>query len=80
MNYRSPPQIRMDCYFSNGNVRAEIPGRDKGWTHAVHTFENNQAILYINGEKRGAGSPRNTPLAIERPARPELFRSRCGAI
>jgi len=30
MSYRSPPQIRMDCYFSNGDVRAEIPGRAKG--------------------------------------------------
>ena len=69
MNYRSPPRIRMDCYFSNGDVQAEIPGRAKGWTHAVHTFEDGQAILYINGVKRGEGNPRDWPLAIERPAR-----------
>jgi len=69
MNYRSPPRIRMDCYFSNGDVRAEIPGRAKGWTHAVHTYEDGQAILYINGEKRGEGDPRHTQMAIERPAR-----------
>ena len=69
MSYRSPPRIRMDCYFSNGDVRAEIPGRAKGWTRAAHTFEEGQAILYINGEKRGAGNPRHTQLAIERPAR-----------
>ena len=69
MAYRSPPRIRMECYFSNGDVRAEIPNRAKGWTHAVHTFEQGQSILYINGEKRGAGNPRAWPLAIERPAR-----------
>ena len=69
MNYRSPPRIRMDCYFSNGDVRAEIPGRAKSWTHAVHTFEDGQAAMYINGEKRGEGNPRHTQLAIERPAR-----------
>ena len=69
MNYRSPPRIRMDCYFSNGDVRAEIPGRAKGWTHAVHTFEDGQSLLYINGEKRGEGNPAHTPMAIERPAR-----------
>ncbi len=69
MNYQSPPQIRMDCYFSNGNVRADIPDRAKGWIHAVHTYEDGQAILYINGEKRGEGSPRHSPLSIERPAR-----------
>lgn len=69
MCYRSPPRIRMDCYFSNGNVRAEIPERTKGWTHAVHTFEDGKSLLYINGQKRGEGSPAHTPLAIERPAR-----------
>lgn len=69
MSYRSPPQIRMDCYFSNGDVRAEIPNRAKGWTHTVHTFEDGQSIMYINGEKRGEGNPRHTQLAIQRPAR-----------
>ena len=69
MSYRSPPRIRMDCYFSNGDVRAEIPNRAKSWTHAVHTFEDGQAIMYINGEKRGEGDPRHTQLAIERPGR-----------
>jgi len=69
MVYQSPPRIRMDCYFSNGDVRGEIPGRATGWTHAVHTFEDGQSVLYINGEKRGAGNPRATPMAIETPAR-----------
>ncbi|MBC8875769.1 MAG: DUF2341 domain-containing protein [Planctomycetes bacterium] len=69
MNYRSPPRIRMDCYFSNGDVRAEIPGRAKGWTHAVHTFEDGQSLLYINGQKRGEGNPAHTQMTIERPAR-----------
>jgi len=69
MIYQSPPQIRMDCYFSSGDVRAEIPGRAKGWIHAVHTYKDGQAVLYINSEKRGEGNPRHTQLAIERPAR-----------
>jgi len=69
MNYQSPPRIRMDCYFSNGDVRVEIPGRATGWIHAVHTFEDGQAIVYINGVKRGEGNARHTQLAIARPAR-----------
>jgi hypothetical protein len=69
MNYGSPPQIRMDCYFSNGNVEAGIPGPTKDWIQAVHTFEDGRSSLYINGEKRGEGNPRSAPLAIERPAR-----------
>jgi hypothetical protein len=69
MLYASPPQIRMDCYFSNGDVRAEIPRRAQGWTQAVHAFEDGQSLLYINGEQRGAGNPAHTPMALERPAR-----------
>lgn len=69
MLYQSPPRVRMDCYFSSADVRAEIPGGGKGWTHAVHTYEDGQAVLYINGEKQGAGNPRAGALAIEKPAR-----------
>ena len=69
MMYQSPPGIRMDCYFSSGDVRAAIPNRAKGWIHAVNTYEDGQSILYINGEKQGAGNPRSGPLAIERPSR-----------
>jgi hypothetical protein len=69
MCYRSPPRIRMDCYFSNGDVRAEIPGRSGEWSHAVHTFKDGQSLLYINGQKRGEGNPAHTQMAIERPAR-----------
>ena len=69
MWYRSPPQIRMDCYFSNGDVRGKIPGRSRDWTHVVHTFAEDQSLLYINGQKQGAGNPAHSQLQIERPAR-----------
>lgn len=69
MIYASPPQIRMDCYFSNGDVRAKIPDGTTGWIHAVHTFQDGQSIVYINGKKRGEGNPKAWPLAIGRPAR-----------
>ena len=69
MWYRSPPRVRMDCYFSNGDVRAEIPSRAKGWTHVVHTFADRQSILYINGQQQGVGNPSHSQLKIERPAR-----------
>lgn len=69
MWYQSPPMIYVDCYFSNGNTRAEIPGRSREWTQAVHTFQNDEARLYLNGEKVVEGNPRATPLNLERPAR-----------
>jgi len=69
MWYTSPPSIRMDCYFSNGGLRAKIDGRPEDWNHVVHTYENDQAIVYINGVKAGMGNPRHTRMNIERPAR-----------
>lgn len=68
MLYQSPPQIRMDCYFSSGNVNAEIPGKSKGWMHVLHTHDGQRSALYINGEKLGEGAPNGGPMAIERPA------------
>jgi hypothetical protein len=69
MSYASPPHIGVDCYFSTGNVKAAIPDGTRGWIHAVHTYDDGQAFLYLNGEKCGAGNPKGDPLAIERPAR-----------
>lgn len=69
MLYRSPPGVRMDCYFSAGDVRADLPVASGGWTHAVYTYEDGQAVLYLNGERCGVGNPRSGALDIERPAR-----------
>lgn len=69
MLYQSPPGIRMDCYFSNGDVRAQIPNRSTDWTHVVNTFENGQATLYINGQKQATGNPRHSQLKIAEQAR-----------
>ena len=70
MVYASPPQVRMDCYMSNGDVRAEIPdGAKGGWIQAVHTFRDGHSTLYINGKKYGEGNPKAWPLSMSRPAR-----------
>ena len=69
LTYQSPAQIRVDCYFSAGNVIAEIPGEAGGWNHVVHTYQDGQAVLYINGEKCGTGNPRGGAMALERPSR-----------
>lgn len=69
MWYQSPPHIYVDCYFSNGNTRATIPDRSRGWTHVVHTFHDGRARLFLNGEKVVDESSRAPSLNIERPAR-----------
>lgn len=69
MQYRSPPHIRMDCYFSDGNVGgvSRVPLGD--WTHVVHTYQEGEAKLYVNGVLDGTNIKQGGPLNIRTPAR-----------
>lgn len=69
MQLRSPPHIRMDCYFSDGNVAGtnRLPLGD--WTHVVHTYRQGESIVYVNGQPDGRNARNGTPLAIKSPAR-----------
>ncbi len=69
MQYRSPPQVLMECYFSDANVRGEITTAMPQWVHTVHTYRQGQSLVYVNGVHVGTGNPRATPLSVERPAR-----------
>ena len=69
MQYRSPPQIRMDCYFSRGGVgsRGRIaPGE---WTHVLHTYDDGEARIYVDGRLEGINSRDGAPMEIHSPAR-----------
>lgn len=69
LQYRSPPRIRADCYFSGGDVASEgrlVPGE---WTHVVHTFEAGEARIYINGRLDGRNAHAGSSMAIKSPAR-----------
>ncbi|MFN0051794.1 MAG: DUF2341 domain-containing protein [Planctomycetales bacterium] len=69
MQFRSPPHIRMDCYFSGGNVES-APGITLGdWTHVVHTYRAGESQVYVNGVHAGANRQKDTPLNIRSPAR-----------
>lgn len=69
MQYRSPLHIRMDCYFSGGNVggASRVPIGD--WTHVVHTYREGEAKLYVNGVLDGTNMAQGGPLNIRTPAR-----------
>ncbi len=69
MQYRSPPHVRMDCYFSGGNVESEAKSPLGEWTQAVHTYEKGEAKLYINGKLAGTNRSQGAPLNIRNPAR-----------
>lgn len=69
MQYRSPPHIQMDCYFSGGNVggASRIPVGE--WTHVIHTYREGETKLYVNGVLDGTNTQQGEPLNIKSPAR-----------
>ena len=69
MQFRSPPHIRMDCYFSGGSVESEsrVPLGD--WTHVVHTYREGESKVYVNGFLGGTNIKQGGPLNIRTPAR-----------
>lgn len=72
MWFRSPPQVQMECYFSDANVAADLPGSRNQWIHVVHTYERGDSRLYLNGNLAGRGEQRAKALKVERPARFQL--------
>ena len=69
MQFGSPPHMRMDCYFSRGSVASEgcIPRGE--WIHVVHTYRENESLVYVNGRLAGSNTEDGPPLAIKTPAR-----------
>ncbi len=69
MQFRSPPHLQMDCYFSGGNVSGTSRVPVGEWTHVVYTYREGEAKLYVNGVLDGANLKQGGPLNIKSPAR-----------
>ena len=56
MQYRSPPHVNMDCYFSGGNVvgNSTIPMHQ--WAQVVHTYQEGDSRVYVNGVLDGVST------------------------
>ena len=69
MQLFSPPHIKIECWFSG----ADVPGASTlplaQWVHVVHTFENGNSRIYVNGVLDGVSTSTNAPLAIKSPGR-----------
>jgi hypothetical protein len=72
MQLASPPHIRMDCYFSGGDVRSmgRLPMSE--WVHVVHTYRSGESKVYVNGVLEGVNTSTGGPLAIKSPARMDV--------
>ena len=69
MQFSSPPHVRMDCYFSGGNVAGGSRLFTSQWTHVVHTYRKGESRLYVNGRLDGVSTSAGPSLAIKSPAR-----------
>ncbi|MFO0878586.1 MAG: DUF2341 domain-containing protein [Gemmataceae bacterium] len=68
MQFRGPPHIRMDCWFSGANVEStELIGLNQ-WTHVAHVCQRGDSRLYLNGELAGVSTSKGAPLRIASPA------------
>ncbi len=69
MQFRSPPHIAMDCYFSDANVQSKSTLPMSEWLHVVHTYQKGDSRIYVNGVLDGVSKTAAAPLAIKSPAR-----------
>ncbi|MFM8359125.1 MAG: DUF2341 domain-containing protein, partial [Verrucomicrobiota bacterium] len=69
LQFRSPPHVEVDAYFSAANVRGPAGMRLGEWTHVAHTYESGRAGLYLDGLPAAGAEGRGAPLQVRRPAR-----------
>ena len=69
MNFRSPPHVSMDCYFSDANVASTGMLRMPEWVHVAHTYQRGEARIYVNGVLDGTSKGQGAPLNLKQPAR-----------
>ena len=69
MQLFSPPHIKIECWFSGADVRGESTLPLSQWVHVVHTFQNGNSRIYVNGALDGISTSTGAPLAIKSPGR-----------
>ncbi|MEY4566558.1 MAG: hypothetical protein RLY14_1528 [Planctomycetota bacterium] len=69
MNFRSPPHVQMECYFSGADVSGKIPVAKNEWIHVMHTYQKGESLLYVNGVLDNATHTESAPLNIKSPSR-----------
>lgn len=69
MIHRSPPQVTMDCYFSDANVSGATNVALSEWFHVVHTYQKGESRLYVNGVLDGSTQRDGNPLKLKSTSR-----------
>ncbi|MCU0979121.1 MAG: DUF2341 domain-containing protein, partial [Pirellulaceae bacterium] len=69
MHYISPPRVNMECYFSGADVVGGSTIPLGQWVHVIHTYQQGDSRVYVNGALDGVSATSSAPLAIKTPAR-----------
>ena len=69
MRYRSPPHVKMECYFSGADVACAGSVPMDQWVHVVHTYRKGDSRIYVNGILDGVSKTPGAPLNIRTPAK-----------
>ena len=69
MQFRSPPHLGTDCYFSEASIKGNSTLPMDEWLHVAHTYAEGDAKLYVNGQLDSSPIRKGTPMAIASPAR-----------
>lgn len=69
MSFQSPPHVRMDCYFSGADVSTTGRMPLDQWIHVIHTYQEGDSRIYVNGVLEATSKNPRSPLAIKSPAR-----------
>lgn len=69
LQFRSPPHVGIDAYFSDSTIQGKTPVPEGHWTHVVHTYELGRTRLYVNGVLDVESTRRSSPLNVRSPAR-----------
>ena len=69
MQIASPPHIKVECWFSGADVQGQGKLPLAEWIHVVHTYQNGDSRIYVNGSLDATSRSTSAPLAIKSPAR-----------
>lgn len=69
MKFGSPSHVNVGCYFSGADVSGKIAPVLGEWTQAVHSFENGDSRLYVNGLLDSESNEKSSPLKIASPSK-----------
>lgn len=69
MQFRAPPRIRMDCYFSEASIESEGLMALNEWNHVVFAYEKGNARIYLNGALAGQSKDKGSPMNLTNPTK-----------